>query len=217
MKTAVTVPQSHPTVRLIASAVMIAALYLTGLMAIHRLTSVGRFERAAPVTAGSAEAMDYRQIPVETSRGTLTSLAATNGHVRIVTMFYSHCPGACPLTVETLQELDRALSAAQRAKLNFVLLSLDPGKDSPGALRTYESQRRIDSNRWIVGRSATADVARLAAALGVKYRTLSDGAVDHSNVIVLLDARGQVLARSTATQVIDGRFLAAVRDAVDAS
>ena len=36
---------------------------------------------------------DLPDVAIEAADGTHTTFAATDGHVRIATMFYSHCPG----------------------------------------------------------------------------------------------------------------------------
>src|SRR5581483_12213846 len=76
-----------------------------------------------------AYAGDLPDVALETSDGTRTSFAATNGHVRIATLFYSHCPGVCPMTLETLRGIEGQLTQEQRSKLNVVLISVDPSRD----------------------------------------------------------------------------------------
>lgn len=155
-------------------------------------------------------------VAIETASGAHTHFAATDGYVRVVTLFYSHCPGVCPMTIDTLRDIDRKLSAQQRAKLHFVLLSLDPARDTPAALRTVAVEREIDSRRWLLGRTAAQDVAAVAAAARIQYRPLSDGSIDHSTALVLLDTNGRVLTR-TGDVDDPAAFVTAVRAAIDAT
>jgi protein SCO1/2 len=161
-----------------------------------------------------ATSTDFPDVAIETSQGVRTTFAATGGHVRIATMFFAHCPGVCPLTIDTLRGIDRQLAPAQRAKLSFVLLSLDPERDSPGVLRAILSQHQIDSSRWLVGRTSAADARAFAQASRINYRKLADGSIDHSSSLVLLDAQGRVLARNSDTGNPDPQFIAAVRRAL---
>jgi protein SCO1 len=180
----------------------------------HPPVTVGSAE-SSPATA-AASAGDFPDVAIETADGTRTSFAATGGHIRIATMFYAHCPGVCPITIDALRGIEGQLTAAERAKLNVILLSLDPTRDSPQALRAFAQERAISSPRWVLGRTSQADAGTFARAAHIDYRTLSDGSLDHSTALVLLDAQGRVLARTSDTSQVT-EFVAALRQALDAT
>ena len=136
------------------------------------------------------------------------------GKPRVVTMFYANCPFMCPLIIETVKGVDRALTPAQRARLGVVMVSLDPKRDTPAALAALAAKRKIDA-RWQLLQPRSQDVRAVAGILQVRYRALADGEFNHTSVLVLLDAEGRVLARSEAMGPRpDPEFLAAVRKAV---
>jgi protein SCO1/2 len=143
---------------------------------------------------------DLPNVTIETADGRRMPFAATDGQVRIVSMIYGHCPGVCPLTIDTLRGIDRQLTQQQRSKLTFVLLSLDPGRDTPEALRSLARERGITSARWLLGRTSAVDARAFAGAAHIQYRPLSDGSIDHSTALVLLDAQGRVLARTSGAE-----------------
>jgi protein SCO1 len=159
---------------------------------------------------------DFPDVTIETADGARTNFSATAGHVRIATMIYSHCPGVCPMTIDTLRGIDGQLTAQQRERLNFVLLSLDPARDSPESLRALAHERGLASPRWLIGRTSEADARAFATASQIHYRTLSDGSIDHSTALALIDERGRLLAR-----LADGgdstEFVTAVRQALGGS
>jgi protein SCO1/2 len=161
-----------------------------------------------------ADSLHHVDVPMETSAGGSSSLAATGGHVRLATMFYASCPMACPLIIDTLRAIERELPAADRARLRVLLVTLDPERDTPAALRALAAQRRIDATRWTLARTAPSRTRELAAALGIQYRRLDDGNFNHSSSIVLLSADGRVLARTSTMGTPDPAFVAAVRAAV---
>lgn len=168
----------------------------------------------AEATPGGTVVAGLPDVAIETADGTRTSFAATGGRVRIATMLYSHCPGVCPLTIGALKGIDRQLTAQQRARLSFVLLSLDPARDSPQALRSLAVERGLTSSHWILGRTSEEDARSFAAATQIRYRALSDGSIDHSTALVLIDASGRVLDRvSDAADTTE--FVAAARRALD--
>ncbi|HEY6924347.1 MAG TPA: SCO family protein [Steroidobacteraceae bacterium] len=175
------------------------------------LASLSAPTKAAP---GAAVTADLPDVAMETADGSWTSFAATGGRVRIATMIYSHCPGVCPLTIDALRSIDRQLTAEQRAGLSFVLLSLDPARDSPQALRAFAAERGLSSSHWILGRTSEQDARAFAKAAHIQYRTLSDGSIDHSSAFVLVDESGRVLSR-VSDEGDTTEFVAAARRALD--
>ena len=157
---------------------------------------------------------DLPDVAIEAADGTHTSFAATAGHVRIATMFYAHCPGVCPMTIDALRGIERQLTPEQQTRLSFVLLSLDPTRDSPQALRALATERGINSRRWLLGRTSQSDARAFASAVHIQYRPLADGSIDHSVALVLVNAQGRLLAR-TGDAEDTAQFVAAVRRAVD--
>ena len=63
-----------------------------------------------------------------------------------------------------------------------------------------------------VAQPQPADVRAIAGVLGVRYRVLDDGELNHTGVLVLLDAEGRVVARSSKTSgQVDPQFLTRTR------
>ncbi len=173
---------------------VVLALDPAGIASLPAVTAQSAAPAARPLPTG-----DLPDVAIETADGARTSFAATDGHLRIATMLYGHCPGVCPMTIGVLRGIERQLTAQQRSKLSFIVLSLDPARDTPEALRSVARERGMTSSRWLVGRTSVTDARRFADAAGIQYRALSDGSIDHSTALVLLDARGRVLARMRAT------------------
>ena len=145
------------------------------------------------------------------------TLAQRRGSVQLVTMFYSSCPYACPLIIDTGKGIDHALTPAERAKLRVLLLSLDPARDTPAKLSALATRRKIDRARWTLGTTDEGGVRQTAAALGIRYRKLANGEFNHSSVMILLDADGRILARTEKIgPTPDPDFLAAVKKALKA-
>lgn len=117
------------------------------------------------------------------------------GHPTLVTMFYASCASACPALISDLHRLETALTAKQRRKLRVLLVSFDPERDTPEALRRLAEERRIDTRRWTLASASGPDVRGLAAVLGIAFRRLDGGHYNHSAVITLLDAWGVPTAR----------------------
>lgn len=135
------------------------------------------------------------------------------GKPRLVAMFYSNCPYMCPLIIETGKGIDHALTPAERARIGVSMVSLDPKRDTPAALKALAAKRKVDP-RWQLLQPRPQDLRAIAGLLQVRYRALADGEFNHTSAWILLDADGREIAR---TEVMgprpDPQFLAAVRKA----
>lgn len=142
-------------------------------------------------------------------------LADGRGRVRLVTMFYTSCKYICPLIIDSAKGVEHALTPAERARLDILLVSLDPARDSPAALKRIAEKRRLDPARWTLARTEAAGVRRTAAVLGIRYRALADGEFNHSSALVLLDGEGRVVARTEQLGAkADPAFVAKVKEAL---
>lgn len=198
----------------------IGLLFLFGLLAPASLVVLPATLPVAvssPVYTPPAGSLYALNVKLETADGSRIDMRTLAGKTRIAAMFYAHCQSMCPLTIQTLKELDRQLTPAERQALGIVLLSLDPQRDAPASLRERARSYALDTQRWTLARTSAADVRRTAEALGIRWRTLANGEVDHAGALVLLDAQGRELARSTNLAGIDAQFLGEVRSAVQGS
>lgn len=143
--------------------------------------------------------------------GAAMHLADRQGKPLLITMFYTSCKFVCPLIIDTLQKTERTLDAADRGKLDVLLVSFDAEHDTPDKLKTVADQRKLDTPRWTLARTETDQVRKLAAVLDIQYRALGDGEFNHSSVLVLLDAQGRIVARSDKLGAADPDLAAALK------
>lgn len=143
-----------------------------------------------------------------------SKLVDLRGGPVLIAMFYTSCKYVCPLIIDTLQRTERALADGERARLRVLLVSFDPKRDTPQVLKILAEERHLERARWILARTDAAGVRKLAAVLGVQYRALANGDVNHSSVITLLDREGRIVARSERMGELDPELLAAVQQAL---
>ena len=166
---------------------------------------------APPLPKDSIYQLD---LPLTDSAGRTADWQQLRGKPRLVSMFYTSCQYICPLIVESGKAVERQLTPAQRAKLGVALISMDPARDTPAALKKVVSDRKIDAGRWLLAAPRSNDVRQVAAVLGIRYRQLADGEFNHTSALVLVDAQGRILARTeTLGSKPDPAFVAAVRKA----
>lgn len=165
----------------------------------------------APLPRDSVYQLDAR---LTDQAGQPRAFQSLRGRPRVVTMFYTSCQYVCPLIVDRVRAVERALAPGERERVGLVLISMDPKRDSPEALQRLMQERKLDATRWTLLRPDPADLRAVAGVLGVRYRELEDGEFNHTTVLVLLDAEGRVLARTDQLSgERDAEFVAAVRAA----
>lgn len=166
----------------------------------------GTNETATNASATSAAAADA-SVPTALAGGSLFALAADwrnpsgdtvhlrdlQGHVSIVTMIYTSCQMTCPLIMADLRRVESALTPAELAQARFVLVSLDPDRDTPGRLREWTDEQKLDTNRWWLLSGSNDAVREFAAMVDVRYQRQDDGEIAHTNSISVLDRDGRMV------------------------
>jgi protein SCO1/2 len=138
------------------------------------------------------------------------------GRPQLVAMFYTSCPYICPLIVDSGKGVENALTPKQRARLDILLVSIDPARDTPAALAQLAARRKLDPARWTLASPQASQVRTLAGVLGIRYRELADGEFNHTSELILLDADGRIVARTAKMGAVpDPEFLAAVRKVLE--
>jgi protein SCO1/2 len=105
---------------------------------------------------------------------------------------YTYCPDVCPTTLADMTAWLKALGP-DADKLNVVYVTIDPERDTAARLKSYLTafDPRI---RGLTG--SPQAVAEAAHDYNVYYQKVStqggDYSMDHSTIIYLMDARGQM-------------------------
>jgi protein SCO1 len=162
------------------------------------------FAAAPAETTGSVYALTA---PLTDQAGQAFTLADKRGTPMVVSMFYTSCQFVCPMLVDAIRANEQMLSEAERKKLNVLLVTFDPAHDSVEVLRQTASQRQLDATRWQLARTNSKDVRKLAAMLDIQYRAIGNGDFNHSTALVLVDAQGRIVGRTTDLSGADPAFV----------
>lgn len=154
--------------------------------------------------------------PLTDQQGRAFTLVARRGQPMVISMFYNSCQFVCPMLIDTVRMTEASLTPKERAQLSNLLITFDPARDNVKALAAVAAQRGLDPANWTLARTDPASVRKIAAALDIQYRKLSDGEYNHTTVLVLLDRDGNVIGRSKKMGAVDPAFLQLIRNAVTA-
>jgi protein SCO1/2 len=127
--------------------------------------------------------------------GTDVALSDLLGRVWVADFIFTHCAGPCPLLSAQMQALQAPLKEMPDARL--VSFSVDPERDTPGALSEYADRYLADEDRWLF---LTGDKARVYSVIREGFQ-LGVGGVEegtdqimHSLRFALVDKKGRVRA-----------------------
>ncbi|QNU16574.1 SCO family protein [Thermomonas sp. XSG] len=188
---------------------------LRGIAATLLLGFAGLAGAAQPAPPLPGDSIYQLPLPLTDSQGQTRDWRTLRGKPRLVSMFYTSCQYICPLIIESGKAVERQLSPDQQKRLGVLLVSMDPARDTPPALKKVVDQRKLDLARWTLAAPPADDVRSVAAVLGIRYRQLADGEFNHSSMLILVDANGRILARTEKIgSQPDPEFVAAVRKAV---
>jgi protein SCO1/2 len=127
----------------------------------------------------------------ERSERTVT-LADLKGKVWVADLFYSTCPGPCPMLSSRLSEVQKAVGNDDRVRL--VSISTDPEKDTPAVLRQYAEKFQA-SERWLFltgSKSAIRDLALHGFKLPFAETPGTPEPIIHSTRLILVDQTGAI-------------------------
>jgi protein SCO1 len=126
--------------------------------------------------------------------GKALQLGTLQGRPEVVALIFTRCTYACPLLVHDMQQIEKTLPAELRPKIGFTLITMDPDRDTPEVLKAYRATHHLEVN-WTVLRGSHDDVLEIAALLGVKFKKDEQGQFVHSNLITVLNERGEIISQ----------------------
>jgi protein SCO1/2 len=117
---------------------------------------------------------------------------------------YTHCPDICPITLQTMSDMVKAIEDPDVVKeLSIYFVSVDPERDTPEILASYVTYFNPDFT------GATAPIEKLAPltrSIGIAHqiRNKTDDKpeydVDHSSAIVLINPQAEFAGLFSAPQ-----------------
>jgi len=129
--------------------------------------------------------------------GKEVSLAALRGRPQVIALFFTNCQHSCPLIVRDMKAIEKALPINARDKVDFLLVSIDPQRDTPEALRAFRGKYRLPVEHWSLLRGSPGDVKKLADMVGFNYypgaNADSSQQFAHSLLITVLNPAGEIV------------------------
>lgn len=135
------------------------------------------------------------------------------GKVQVVAMVYTHCEHACPRILADMQRIKDNLESEVAGQTHFTIISIDPERDTPDRLKIFANENNLSEEKWTLLNGGNGDVLEIAALLGVKYKRVSDTDFTHSNMITVLNKKGEVVHQRKKLEDQHPRVIAAIEQA----
>jgi len=122
------------------------------------------------------------------------NITSLQGKVQVVAFVYTYCEHSCPIILAKLKYIENNISSEYKDNVNFLLVSLDPKRDTPEVLSKYMKEKELDEKVWQMFSGDPDNVLELSALFGVRYKPMNNEAKDisHSNMITILDKKGRI-------------------------
>lgn len=164
------------------------------------------------------------EIPLVDENGNPTTLAAYHGKVVVLADFLTLCQEECPLITGAFNTMQRQLDKAGLGrKVQFVAVTVDPGRDTPARLAAYRQRFGVT---WPILTGSPADLDRLWSFFGVYHQIVPESQppgtdwwtntpltydVSHTDGFILLDASGHERFIDTNAPNLHGKLSPGLR------
>ncbi len=146
-------------------------------------------------------------VPLATSTGATTTLAAYHGKTVVIGDFLTLCQEICPMTSVNFEHMGAAATRdGDGGSVVFLEVTVDPTRDTPARLAAYRTLFPDATPDWVLAGGTPAHLATLWNDLGVYYQQVPESDspvptdwltgkpltfdVDHQDAVVFIDPNG---------------------------
>jgi protein SCO1/2 len=124
----------------------------------------------------------------------VVNIASLKDKVQVMVFVYTYCEHSCPVILAKLKIIEGKILPEQKENVRFLLVSLDPERDTPEVLNNYMKEKQLDDKYWQMFSGDPESVLELSALAGVRYKPMNNDAndIEHSNMITILDKKGRI-------------------------
>lgn len=123
--------------------------------------------------------------------------------ITLLAMIYTHCPDICPMTTHNMHLVDQRLPEELRQKINYIVITFDPNRDTPNVLKRFAEIRDLSFNNWTLLSGDEKNTNEVMLKFGIKAIP-ADSTYDengelsynviHTDRISLIDQEGRLRA-----------------------
>jgi protein SCO1/2 len=127
--------------------------------------------------------------------GEVVTQAILDGKYSLIFFGFTHCPDICPSSMLVLNDVYLGLTEKQRQKVQVVLTSIDPERDTPEIMKDYVKTFHDDFIGLTGAKEQIKDMAKKYLVYHVQTEPDADGnySVDHSGYIYFMGPDGRYM------------------------
>lgn len=125
-------------------------------------------------------------------KGNILNLSDFSGKIQIFSMIYTRCKTICPIIISNMKSIEKILPPSVLNNVGFVLISLDPDRDSVDVLANFFIDKGLNEKKWKLCKTDKIETLKIALAAGIKYKKEKNDEYTHSNLIIVLDKNGVI-------------------------
>lgn len=111
----------------------------------------------------------------------------------VAAMIFTNCQSACPRITADLQRIEKEIAKDKLSDVTFLLITMDPARDNPEQLTKFATEHQLDLKRWTLLTGSESDVLEIANVLNVRISKTENGNFDHSNIIHIINSKGNIV------------------------
>lgn len=142
--------------------------------------------------------------------GKVVHLKDFGGKVNVAAMVFTACRSACPRITADLQRIEAEVQKKYPNEIGFLLISMDPERDTPEKLKQFATDHQLDLSRWTLLTGNSDDVMEIANVLEVRFKKSIENGIDHSNIIHVIDPAGVIVHQQIGLAIEPGETLKAI-------
>lgn len=124
--------------------------------------------------------------------GKRVSLKDFRGKAIVLSFIYTECKDICPVLPQIIGRTDQVLSEAERSRVRFIGISIDPRRDTPQKLRGFMRDHNLSDARWTLLTGSLKEASKVADDYGIVAKPDLQGDLVHNAVYVLIDPQGRL-------------------------
>lgn len=113
--------------------------------------------------------------------------------VIVAAMIFTNCKAACPRITADLQRIEQGIPKDKLDEVAFVLITMDPERDTPKQLASFAADHQLNLKRWTLLTGSESDVLEISNVLNVRMKKEANGNFDHSNIIHIINDKGNIV------------------------
>jgi cytochrome oxidase Cu insertion factor (SCO1/SenC/PrrC family) len=162
----------------------------TGMLARRHAASQAKEPQVAAGAARLEPLYDVPAFSLTDQHGRTVSDQSLRGRVWVAMVFFTECPGVCPMMVSRMTELQKAVPSAE---VNIVSFSIDPKRDTPETLKAYGERMGADQSRWYFLTGPEPSMFEVARGLKLAAApATADQPITHTQKVLLIDRLNRI-------------------------